>query len=221
MMNRGHSPHVDWTDLDPDELRLAEFPIYIHEQVPGDLVVFPPATAHQVWNTSSLTTKLVWNILHPLCLEVGFDYVLPAYNRLCHPDIARTTLSLACAVLSLAREDDSLRLPPDLRVLAEQFKLMVDDEIIIGDPTTEIICLNLPTSVIATCNFCGTAIWNRHVRCNDCNDFDLCLACFGNGRGCEHTSGYSWAELVPQETCNRALNRAREILGPRVDDHQK
>jgi len=218
MANRGVSPHVDWMNLGPDELKKADFPLYVHEQKVGDLVVNPPATAHQVWNMGTVTTKLVWNILHPLSLEVGFNYVQPPFNRLCHPDVARTNLSLACAMLSLLRGELPGLLPPDLPLLTRLFQEMVRDESIDEQVAAPMQLVRMADTVIATCNFCGTAIWNRHVRCNDCNDFDLCLSCFLSGRSCEHTSSYSWAEIVPPEMCERVLSRAREILGYQTEN---
>jgi hypothetical protein len=215
MSARGVSPHLDWLNLGAEELKKADFPLYVHEQQIGDLVVFPPATAHQVWNMGTISTKVVWNILHPLSLEVGFNYVQPPFNRLCSPDVARTSLSLACAMLSLVRPDphNPNVLPPDLPLLAKLFRQMVNDESIQGAPVTPIQLVKLPETVIATCDFCGTAIWNRHVRCTECNDFDLCLSCYLAGRSCEHASSYSWAEIESEQTCNQALSRAREILG--------
>jgi hypothetical protein len=226
MSARGISPHVDWMNLGTDELLKADFPLYVCDQKVGDLVVFPPATAHQVWNPATLSTKLVWNILHPLSLEVGFQYVQPPFNRLCHPDVARTHLSLAHAMLSLARDDAPGILPPDLPLLSRLFRQMVHDESIEGQPATPITWVQVPETVVATCNFCSTAIWNRHVRCLKCVDFDLCLACYLSGRSCEHSQSYSWAEIHPPERCTRILVRAREILGfqpeePHTPDRKK
>ncbi|KAK2741250.1 hypothetical protein FQN57_005712 [Myotisia sp. PD_48] len=212
MAARGASPHVDWLNLEPEELAKADFPVYVCEQWPGDLVIFPPATAHQVWNMSSVSTKCVWNILHPLSLEAGFHYVQPPFNRLCHPDVARSNLSLACAMLSLLR-DDQVTTPPDLRLLTKLFRQMVQDEKIDDTPATQISVVRIPNTAIATCNFCGTAIWNRHLRCGQCQDFDLCLMCYLSGRSCEHVSSYSWAEIVPQETCALVLSRAEKLIG--------
>ncbi|RMZ87507.1 hypothetical protein DV736_g5266, partial [Chaetothyriales sp. CBS 134916] len=59
MTARGVSPHLDWHDLSSDEMLQADFPIYVYNQRVGDLVVFPPATAHQIWNPSTLTTKMI------------------------------------------------------------------------------------------------------------------------------------------------------------------
>lgn len=217
MSAKGVSPHLDWFNLDCDDLTKADFPLYVYDQKVGDLVVLPPATAHQIWNPSTLSTKLVWNILHPLSLEVGIQHVQPPFNRLCHPDVARTNLSLACAMLSLIQDNQNastpLPLPPDLPLLSRLFRQLVHDETIESELATPIQLVTLGTGVIATCNFCSTAIWNRHVRCKVCTDFDLCLLCYLNGRSCEHPQSYTWAELVIPEQCTRVLNRAREILG--------
>lgn len=230
MSARGVSPHLDWLNLGTEELLKADFPLYAYDQRVGDLVVFPPATAHQVWNPSTLSAKLVWNILHPLSLEVGFQYVQAPFNRLCHPDVARTNLSLACAMLSLLQDqtsmNSSLASPPDLPLLSRLFRQMVHDESIESLPATPVSLVPIQSGTIATCNFCSTAIWNRHVRCTQCTDFDLCLLCYLNGRSCEHSRSYVWAELVPAEQCTRVLNRAREILGfqpeePRILDRCK
>ena len=198
----------------------ADFPLYAYDQKVGDLVVFAPATAHQVWNPPTLCTKMVWNILHPLSLEVGFQSVQPSFNRLCHPDLARTNLSLACAMMSLVQDGiNTMPLPPDLPLLSRLFRQMVHDESIDTLPATAISRVGLPPNVIATCNFCSTAIWNRHVRCTQCADFDLCLLCYVNGRSCEHPQAYAWAEIVPSDQCNQILNRAREILGYQQELH--
>ncbi|KPI45489.1 uncharacterized protein AB675_431 [Cyphellophora attinorum] len=222
---KGVSPHLDWYNLSTDEMLKVDFPLYAYNQKVGDLVLFPPATAHQIWNPSTLCTKMVWNILHPLSLEVGFQNVQPSFNRLCHPDLARTNLSLACAMMSLLQDDQNLRseqalaLPPDLPLLSRLFKQMVHDEHIDSPVATPISVVTLQPTVIATCNFCSTAIWNRHVRCTQCTDFDLCLLCYLNGRSCEQSHAYAWAEIVPPEQCTRILNRAREILGFQPEEH--
>ncbi|KAK5100684.1 hypothetical protein LTR70_001416 [Exophiala xenobiotica] len=230
MSSKGVSPHLDWHNLSTEEMLQADFPLYVYDQKVGDLVILPPATAHQIWNPSVLSTKLVWNILHPLSLEVGIHHVQPPFNRLCHPDVARTNLSLAYAMLSLVQQPLEgalpMPLPPDLPLLSRLFRHMVHDEAIDSQPATQITLVQLPSGVIATCNFCSTAIWNRHVRCTICADFDLCLPCYLNGRSCEHAQSYAWAELVTPETNNRVLTRAREILGfqleePRLPDRCK
>ncbi|KAK5082820.1 hypothetical protein LTR05_006701 [Lithohypha guttulata] len=230
MSSKGVSPHLDWHNLTTQEMLQADFPLYVYDQEVGDLVILPPATAHQIWNPSILSTKLVWNILHPLSLEVGIQHVQPPFNRLCHPDVARTNLSLAYAMLSLIEQPPSdamsPSLPPDLPLLSRLFRSLVHDETIESATPPQISLVTLQQGTIATCNFCSTAIWNRHVRCTICADFDLCLLCYLNGRSCEHAQSYAWAELVPPEKCKQVLTRAREILGfqleeARLPDRQK
>ncbi|KLJ13105.1 hypothetical protein EMPG_11939 [Blastomyces silverae] len=218
MAARGASPHVDWLNLSPDELQKANFPLYVHEQKVGELVVFPHAAAHQVWNLGAISTKMVWNILHPLSLEAGLNYVQPPFNRLCRPDVARSNLSLACAMLSLLRDKPS-SIPPDLPLLTKLFCQMVRDEMFDDPPVTPISLVRIPDTAIATCNFCGTAIWNRHLRCNECRDFDLCLLCFLGGRSCEHLSSHTWAEIVPPETCSQVIRRGESILGYKIEEN--
>ncbi|EEP77437.1 predicted protein [Uncinocarpus reesii 1704] len=217
MASRGASPHVDWLNLNPEELKRADFPLYVYEQKVGDLVVFPPATAHQVWNLGSISTKIVWNILHPLSLEAGLVHVQPPLNRLCHPDVAQSNLSLACAMLSLIRDDHKVSIPPDLHLLTGLFRQMVQEEALTDPPVTPVTLVRVPETAIITCDFCSTAIWNRHLRCSECEDFDLCLLCFLSGRSCEHIRSYSWAEIVPEETCALVLDRAQQVLGYQLE----
>ena len=218
MSARGVSPNLDWFNLGPDTLKTADFPLYVCEQKVGDLVIFPPATAHQVWNPSILSTKLVWNILHPLSLEVGLHQVQPSMNRLCHPDVAQTHLSLGSAMLSLVQDGGPAQLPPELPLLTRLFRQMMEEESIDTAPVTPISLVTIPMNMVATCNFCGTAIWNRHLRCQECTDFDLCLSCYLSGRSCEHVASYYWAEIHPPEVCNRVLQKAREILGSQSEE---
>lgn len=120
-------------------------------------------------------------------------------------------------MLSLACHQSPNSIPPNLPLLTKQFSQMVQDEMIDDQPVTPISLVRIPETVIATCNFCGTAIWNRHLRCSECQDFDLCLLCFLSGRSCEHLSSYSWAEIVPQEKCSQVLDCAEKILGYKVE----
>ncbi|RDW86538.1 uncharacterized protein DSM5745_03180 [Aspergillus mulundensis] len=88
----GKSAHTDWANVSSSKLRSADFPIYVTDQGPGDLVVFPTATAHQVWNISPMVTKVVWNIMHSTSVTSFFDYVQPAYHKDCHADTGRVPL---------------------------------------------------------------------------------------------------------------------------------
>ncbi|KAJ0426042.1 hypothetical protein BJY00DRAFT_323599 [Aspergillus carlsbadensis] len=119
----GKSAHTDWTNLYIDKLRSADFPIYVTDQGPGDLIVFPSATAHQVWNISSLVTRVAWNMMHTSSLELFFDYVQPAYQTQCHPDTGRIPL-----IPLYALQSDSSMGEGERRLL-RTFRSQVDDDV--------------------------------------------------------------------------------------------
>lgn len=204
MEELGKSSHTDWANVSIEKLKSANFPIYITNQEPGDLVVFPAATSHQIWNTSSMVTKVVWNIMHASSLESFFDYVQPVYQMHCHADTGRVPL------IPLHALNGDLAVP-ESRLLLDIFQQLVDDEDIGNTPDVSIKLVDTQGAVVE-CNFCGLTIWNRHLHCEQCGDFDLCLACFVSGRSCKHTAGYTWAELFPNQRCQDIINQCRETL---------
>ncbi|KAI9041293.1 uncharacterized protein KD926_007247 [Aspergillus affinis] len=141
MEELGKSSHTDWANVPIEKLKLAKFPIYITYQEPGDLVVFPSATSHQIWNTSSLVTKVVWNIMHASSLESFFDYVQPVYQMQCHADTGRVPLIPFHALNS------SLRVP-ETRLLLEIFQRLVDDEDIGNDPNVSVKLVDTQGAVV-------------------------------------------------------------------------
>ncbi|KAL5045631.1 hypothetical protein BDW71DRAFT_183586 [Aspergillus fruticulosus] len=226
MEGLGKSAHTDWTNVSVNKLISADFPIYITEQGPGDLVVFPAATAHQVWNVSPMVTKVVWNIMHATSVASFFDYVQPAYQKQCHADTGRVSLIPMYALQSGACESEEESL------LLNIFNQQVEDEITgressnslgvanhltNGDHAAQKSLLSIKTvdtqGAVVECNFCGLTIWNRHLHCEKCGDFDLCLTCFVSGRSCKHTTDYTWAEILPQERCQDIIKVTRSRLG--------
>ncbi|KAL5001118.1 hypothetical protein BDV10DRAFT_19525 [Aspergillus recurvatus] len=225
MEGLGKSAHTDWANMPVNKLRSADFPIYITDQGPGDLVVFPAATAHQVWNVSPMVTKVVWNIMHATSVASFFDHVQPAYQKQCHADTGRVSLIPMYALQSGAcrSEDESL--------LLNIFHQQVEDEItgrksfnslgvanhLTKDDAAQRSLLSIKTvdtqGAVVECNFCGLTIWNRHLHCEKCGDFDLCLTCFVSGRSCKHTTDYTWAEILPQQRCQDIIKVARSSLG--------
>ncbi|THC92803.1 hypothetical protein EYZ11_007705 [Aspergillus tanneri] len=201
------APHIDWANISTSQLKSADFPIYVTHQGPGDLVVFPSATAHQIWNISSLVTKVVWNIMHTSSVMSFFDYVQPVYQMQCHADTGRVPLIPVHALSHKLGVEES-------RVLLEIFQRLVDDEDIGQNPNVLIKLVDTQGAVVE-CNFCGLTIWNRHLHCEQCGDFDLCLACFVSGRSCKHTGDYAWAEIFPRQRCQEIIKTTRERIGYR------
>lgn len=202
----GKSAHTDWANISIEKLKSAEFPIYITDQRPGDLVVFPAATAHQIWNISPMVSKVVWNIMHASSVATFFDYVQPVYQRQCLADTGRVPLIPMYALQSGAcgKEEQNL--------LLDVFQKQVEDEDTGRESALPIKTIDTQGAVVE-CNFCGLTIWNRHLHCEKCGDFDLCLTCFISGRGCKHVADYTWAEMLPRGRCQDTIQAARSRTG--------
>ncbi|RHZ57563.1 hypothetical protein CDV55_103839 [Aspergillus turcosus] len=156
MEELGKSSHTDWANVSITQLRSANFPIYVTYQEPGDLIVYPSATAHQVWNIGPMVTRVVWNVMHTSSMVSFFDYVQPAYQRQCYTDTGRVPL-----IPLHALRDPTILSAKELKLLLEIFERLVDD-----DDTGS----NVPVKLVDTqgavveCNYCGLTIWNRHLR---------------------------------------------------------
>ncbi|RJE21929.1 Zinc finger, ZZ type [Aspergillus sclerotialis] len=71
---------------------MADFPIYVVEQTPGDLIVFPSRTSYQLLNISQLVTNVAWDIVHTSSVQTYFDYLEPIYNQVGYADIDRVPI---------------------------------------------------------------------------------------------------------------------------------
>ncbi|PWY84492.1 hypothetical protein BO94DRAFT_547091 [Aspergillus sclerotioniger CBS 115572] len=209
MEGLGKSPHTDWTNVSTTQLKSANFPIYVTHQEPGDLVIFPSATAHQIWNISPMVTKVVWNIMHCSSLISFFDYIQPTYQRQCHADTGRVPLIPLHALIRGSPESR------DEALLLEVFEQLLEDEAIETETATSIKTVDTQGAIVE-CNFCGLTIWNRHLHCEQCGDFDLCLTCFISGRSCKHVADYTWAELIPRRYCKDIIQTTRNRLHDRL-----
>ncbi|KAL2854826.1 hypothetical protein BJY01DRAFT_231789 [Aspergillus pseudoustus] len=204
MVELGKSAHTDWANVPIDKLRSADFPIYVTDQRPGDLVVFPSASAHQVWNISAMVTRLVWNIMHHTSVSTFFNYVEPVYQKHCHPDTGRVPLIPLYALQSGRCTGE------DQRRLWNIFRSQFLEENIERVSSVPIKLVDTQGAVVE-CNFCGLTIWNRHLHCEKCGDFDLCLTCFISGRSCKHVADYTWAEIIPRSSLLGLLSRASSM----------
>ncbi|GFF76873.1 hypothetical protein IFM62136_09427 [Aspergillus lentulus] len=218
MEELGKSSHTDWANVSIAQLRSANFPIYVTYQGPGDLIVYPSATSHQVWNIGPMVTRVVWNVMHTSSMAPFFDYIQPAYQRQCHTDTGRVPL-----IPLHALRDPTALSAKELKLFLEIFERLVDD-----DDTGS----NVPVKLVDTqgavveCNYCGLTIWNRHLHCEQCGDFDLCMPCFVSGRSCKHITDYTWAELIPREDCHALIDAIRKNTdflsssNPRIAEQQ-
>ncbi|KAE8373156.1 hypothetical protein BDV26DRAFT_272685 [Aspergillus bertholletiae] len=206
MEGLGKSSHTDWANISIAQMKSANFPIYVTHQEPGDLVIFPSATAHQIWNMSSMVTKVVWNIMHVSSIPSFFNYIQPVYQKQCYADTGRVPL-----ILIHALRDGSPN-PEETKLLVDMLQQLVDDEETGCDSSVPIKLVDTQGAVVE-CNFCGLTIWNRHLHCEQCGDFDLCLTCYVSGRSCKHVGDYTWAELFRSEYCRSLIQTTRDRLG--------
>ncbi|KAL4882908.1 hypothetical protein BJY04DRAFT_226923 [Aspergillus karnatakaensis] len=218
MEELGKSPHTDWANIPVTDLWAAGFPIYVTDQRPGDLVVFPAATAHQIWNVSPMVARVVWNIMHTTSITSFFDYVEPSYQQKCHTDTGRVSLIPLHALRSLPTGRAFLPSVEE-KFLLDIFHRMVEDEDTGQDST--LINLVDTQGAVVECNFCGLTIWNRHLHCEECGDFDLCLTCFVSGRSCRHAASYTLVELIPRPRCLEIVQAAARRVGRRHSQSTK
>ncbi|KAE8348848.1 hypothetical protein BDV28DRAFT_75490 [Aspergillus coremiiformis] len=206
MEGLGKSSHTDWAYISIAQMKSADFPIYVTHQEPGDLVIFPSTTAHQIWNVSSMVTKVVWNIMHASSITSFFDYVQPVYQKQCHADTGRVPLIPIHALRNSHLNSE------EAKILVDMLQRLVDDESIGCNSSVSVKLIDTQGAVVE-CNFCGLTIWNRHLHCEQCGDFDLCLTCYVSGRSCKHVGDYTWAELFRSEYCYDLIKATREKFG--------
>lgn len=207
------SPHTNWDLLTPEQLRQADFPVYVAEQNPGDLVVYPSGAPHQVVNLGRRVTTVAWNILHSSSIRMFNDYLEPRYNQVCHGDIGRMTMvpryTLQAACDGVFGLDDAHN-RRDVEQMLDIFATMYYDERLPSGVSVETEL----SDFIITCSFCDSVIWNRHLHCAKCPDFDLCLRCFIAGRSCKnHYAEYSLKQLVSSEDCEDLIKAIEVRLG--------
>ncbi|KAG9013008.1 hypothetical protein FRB94_004401 [Tulasnella sp. JGI-2019a] len=80
------------TLLRPEKLAKIGCPIFICEQILGDLVLVPRRSCHQVFNAGGLTIKTSWSRMSVDSLKEALQVECPMYRRLCRPEVYRTKL---------------------------------------------------------------------------------------------------------------------------------
>jgi hypothetical protein len=202
--------------ISPESLRLADFPVYVVEQYPGDLVAFPSGSPHQVMNLGKLVTTVAWNIYHSSSVCIFNDYLEPEYNQICREDIGRVpmipshTLQRACDKSFDLENEHNRR---DVEIMLDIFaKLFFDERL-----PSSVMVETESSSDVFFCSFCKSVIWNRHVHCAKCPDFDLCFRCFVAGRSCKfHYAEYSFKQLMPVKTYEDLITAIEAKLGRRT-----
>ncbi|KAF9177991.1 hypothetical protein BGZ51_008223 [Haplosporangium sp. Z 767] len=192
----------------------ADFPVYVVQQKPGDLVLVPSLGYHQVANMGPASIKVAWNRLTTNCLKTAINVLLPRYKEINRPEVYRTKSIIKDTLLAWTTllHSGSIELPlpkaqfcRSFQELLSLFKSIVEEEWVDLDGlkteswhglnsyadilTFEVLEISDDTTP-ATCNFCHCDIWNRHFHCHQCTSdqgsYDVCTRCYAVGRGCEH-----------------------------------
>ncbi|PIG81185.1 hypothetical protein AARAC_005273 [Aspergillus arachidicola] len=185
MEGLGKSSHTDWANISIAQMKTANFPIYVTHQEPGDLVIFPSATAHQIWNVSSMVTKVVWNIMHASSIPSFFNYIQPVYQKQCYADTGRVPL------IPIHALRDSSHNPEETKLLVDMLQQLVDDEDTGSDSSVPIKLVDTQGAVTKTlgaialvavearrqsserlCHLCRDShpVW-KGITCSQCSAF--------------------------------------------------
>ncbi|KAF9345958.1 hypothetical protein BGX26_002559, partial [Mortierella sp. AD094] len=200
------------------DLAQADFPIHILEQHVGDLILIPSLGYHQVVNLGKATIKAAWNRLTTHCLNAAINVVLPRYKRINNPEVYKIKAIIKGALEAWTKllEQKVNPLPVSNSHFCKSFKDLitlfltitqeewVDFKTLKEEHSTAVSQAFQYPKVLpgnttpASCDFCRCDIWNRHFHCNACSNksYDICTACYANGRGCEHraTSSMTFTE---------------------------
>ncbi|KAF4634883.1 hypothetical protein G7Y89_g3216 [Cudoniella acicularis] len=95
---RGHNPFTG-IELDIEQLRAADFPIYVHSQNYSDVIILPPSCAYQVQTKSQVSVNVFSSILHPWSIEAALSFLQPLHNRFCVPSQSKIGLKLVSEIL--------------------------------------------------------------------------------------------------------------------------
>jgi hypothetical protein len=203
-----------------DKLALADFTVYVCEQREGDFVIIPSEGAYQAVHTGGRRVAIAWNRITPLTILQSYRYVLPLYHTLCKTEVFRlktlayyglvnrtnAILNQGEVSLTLAQE-----LPPLIRVVDEIIESeWVEDEMI--HRWKEPFAITRFTDDVKhsrACNYCNCDIFNRCYHCSQCqSDYDVCLNCVAEGRGCVHNASLTLMEYLSMHELRATLHRA-------------
>ncbi|KAG0343437.1 hypothetical protein BG004_005312 [Podila humilis] len=224
----GHPLEYEGYFASIEDLKQADFPIYVVEQKRGDFVIVPSQSYHQVVNMGKATIKVSWNRVTAHCLEGSIRTVLPRYSEIFRPESYRMKLIVHSTLQEwehILRENLQLPLPPpsfcdDFRTIIQLFRKIVEEDWIDLDqvqrefPTVKFIKpRRLPEAIPALCDFCNADLWNRQFQCPECGEedegYDICTFCYIQGRGCEHrATSLEMVESFSIGSCRRLFSDA-------------
>lgn len=164
---------------------------------------------------------VAWNRITPLIILNAFRNVLPLYHTLCKTEVFRLkTLAyygLIKRVNSILNNDVisvtlAQELPPLIQMVDEIIESEWIEEDIIQRWKEPLIVTKFTDDVkhSRACNYCNCDIFNRCYHCSQCqSDYDVCLNCMAEGRGCVHNVSLTLMEYLSMRELRTTLHHAR------------
>jgi len=209
--------------LPVEKLAEADFTFHVVRQRRGDLVFVPPEGAHQVINKGGRSIKIAWNRVTPSTIAVSYHSVLPLYHQICKAEVYRIKTLVYCGLQDrikmvkkgIYEERLAYEFPPLLQLFDEIICEEWVSPQILRECSQKLEKERFPDRVphLRTCNFCNLDIFNRCYRCPSCtDDYDICLACIAEGRGCTHNEQLVLMEHISMTDLRTVLKEGKSAF---------
>ncbi|KAF9642261.1 hypothetical protein BDM02DRAFT_3273532 [Thelephora ganbajun] len=198
-------PPTSANDLLPTFLTISElsscpFPIYMHRQSVGDLLILPSSCYGQNLREGE-GCSISWSRITLHSLELSIYCGLPMYRRFCRPERYEIRQIIQAALVSHIAAVDQLILHPmnstshqesplsavrrDLNTLVRLFDEILQEDYCSNHGLLDSVDLQRPL----TCSFCGSCLFLSCFFCRGCSQPGgvpvlLCAGCYIEGRSC-------------------------------------
>ncbi|KAI9207771.1 uncharacterized protein BJ171DRAFT_596213 [Polychytrium aggregatum] len=196
--SRGASMFSDDYFCPRRDLQKAGFKVYYTFQRPGDLVIIPPDTPHQVVNYGGVTVKIAWNRISSQSLELCSRSLLRLYAICLKPPIFQIQVMAHAALLQFMKTMRERRMGIldyqmgcefkkiisifetlvanewiDLAYLREKYPLCQDSTLASKEQVLsreDVLPYEMDGETVIQCDICQSYIWNRGMSCDGQSD---------------------------------------------------
>jgi hypothetical protein len=214
---------MPWVEV--SEMTQSPFEIEVIRQQEGDLVLLPADSYYQTFTLRGRAVKAWWHRVVPHTVRASLQS-LHVMHKFCRPEKYRIK-TLAFFGLNARTERILSGTGPsaslsalvhecgELTALIEVVNEHCSEEWISADHVTGLVLE--PVKVAEqlthsrTCAFCAADIWNRCFHCARCApvEYDICLQCVAEGRGCVHNTELTLHEALSMRLCKHVIDRSR------------
>jgi hypothetical protein len=193
--------------LSQRQVQRSDLKVQVVIQRPGDLVIVPSCTYHQVRNMGA-SLKVAWNRITPQTLDHAFKDQLPLYKIVCRPEvykckaIIRFALDTWCKSMAGIQSSyaEAINNLPAMKYGRDNFiknseKLLeiylykvLLPEMLYDEDVNGIKDDGEGEECTVKCDFCHCDIFHRYYHCAECDGYDICMNCYVVGRSCKHVT---------------------------------